>query len=50
MNFDNSWNAVLKPGEATVFFDVLSGTKFEADATSYSKINAWWLAELCRLF
>jgi len=49
MNFDNSWNAVLKPGEATVFFDVLSNTKFEADATSYSKINAWWLAELCRL-
>ena len=49
MNFDNSWDAVLKPGKATVYFDVLSGTKFEADSSSYSKINAWWLAELCRL-
>jgi len=49
MNFDNSWDAVLKPGKATVFFDVLDQTKFEADAASYSKINAWRLAELCRL-
>jgi triacylglycerol lipase len=49
MNFDNSWDAVLKPGDATVYFDVLSDTKFEADSPSYSKINAWWLAELCRL-
>jgi triacylglycerol lipase len=49
MNFDNSWDAVLKPGKATVYFDVLDQTRFEADATSYSKINAWWLAELCRL-
>lgn len=49
MEFDNSWDAVLKPGKATVYFDVLAKTKFEADATSYSKANAWWLAELCRL-
>lgn len=49
MNFDNGWDAVLKPGKATVYFDALDQTKFEAGATSYSKINAWWLAELCRL-
>lgn len=49
MDFDNSWDAVLKPGEATLYFDVLSHTKFEADSASYSKTNAWWLAELCRL-
>jgi triacylglycerol lipase len=49
MNFDNSWDAVLKPGKATAYFDVLAQTTFEADATAYSKINAWWLAELCRL-
>lgn len=49
MNFDNSWDAVLKPGKATAYFDVLDQTKFEAGATSYSQINAWWLAELCRL-
>jgi hypothetical protein len=28
---------------------VLRNTKFEADSSSYSKINAWWLAELSRL-
>jgi len=49
MDFDNSWDAVLKPGKATVYFDALSETNFEADSSSYSKINAWWLAELCRL-
>jgi len=49
MNFDNSWEAVLKPGQATIYFDVLSDTKFEAGENSYSRINAWWLAELCRL-
>jgi len=49
MNFDNSWNALLKPGEATVYFDVHAQTRFEVDATSYSGINAWWLAELSRL-
>jgi len=49
MNFDNSWDAVLKPGKATTYFDALDQTMFEPDAPSYSKINAWWLAELCRL-
>lgn len=49
MNFDNRWDAVFKPGEATVYFDVLSDSKFECDLPSYSRINAWWLAELCRL-
>lgn len=49
MDFDNSWDAVVKPGKATVFFDVLDQTRFDPSAPSYSKINAWWLAELCRL-
>jgi triacylglycerol lipase len=49
MDFDNSWDALLKPGDATVYFDNLSLEKFQVDATSYSPINAWWLAELCRL-
>ena len=49
MNFDNSWDAVLEPGKATLYFDVLSDIGFEVDSLSYSKINAWWLAELCRL-
>lgn len=49
MDFDKSWEALLNPGNATVYFDGLSQTRFEIDATSYSKINAWWLAELSRL-
>ena len=49
MNFDNSWSALLKPGDATVYFDNLSHETFQVDASSYSKTNAWWLAELCRL-
>jgi predicted lipase len=49
MDFDNSWNALLKPGEATVYFDGLNQEAFQVDATDYSKINAWWLAEFSRL-
>ena len=49
MNFDNSWSALLKPGDATVYFDNLSAERFRVDATSYDNINAWWLAELSRL-
>lgn len=49
MEFDNSWDAVLKPGKATVYFDTHAESVFEGDSVSYSKINAWWLAELCRL-
>lgn len=50
MDFDNSWDALLRPGEATVYFDGPPRQQpFEVAATAYSKINAWWLAELCRL-
>jgi triacylglycerol lipase len=49
MDFDNSWDALLRPGEATVYFDRLRDAPFQVAATAYSKINAWWLAELCRL-
>jgi len=49
MNFDNSWEALLKPGLASKYFDVHRGEPFQATASTYSKINAWWLAELSRL-
>lgn len=49
MNFDNSWDAVLKPGKATHYFDALGNSRFEPESSAYSEINAWWLAELCRL-
>lgn len=49
MDFDNSWKALLKPGEATLYFDVHSRTKFQIDKVAFSSINAWWMAELSRL-
>jgi Lipase (class 3). len=50
MDFDNSWDALLRPGDATVYFDGPPRQQpFQVAATAYSKINAWWLAELCRL-
>lgn len=49
MDYENRWDALLKPGLATEYFDVHGQKVFEADATSYSKVNAWWLAELSRL-
>lgn len=49
MDFDNSWDALLNPGEATWFFVNHNNAPFEISATGFSKINAWWLAELSRL-
>ncbi len=49
MDFDNSWNALLRPGDATEFFDVHHQTHLQVGASSYSRINAWWLAEISRL-
>ncbi|MBP6821793.1 MAG: lipase family protein [Acidobacteria bacterium] len=49
MDFDNSWQALLKPGTATSFFDVHGQSKFQVDVSGFSLINAWWLAELSRL-
>jgi len=49
VDFDNSWQALLNPGTATSFFDVHGQTKFQVEASSFSPINAWWLAEISRL-
>jgi len=49
MDFDNSWKALLKPGETTLYFDVHGWTKFQVDQPDFSSINAWWLAEFSRL-
>ncbi len=49
MPFDNSWNALLKPGDATAFFTPPQIPAFEPQRTDYSPSNAWWLAELSRL-
>ena len=34
MDFDNSWTALLKPGQATVYFDGLRDKPVQADATA----------------
>lgn len=43
-----TWDDLLKPGEANDFF-TRNFPPFEPDATTYSRANALWLAELCRL-
>lgn len=49
MEFDNSWDALLKPGEAAQFFDIHNAAPIQTNSSGYSKINAWWMAELSRL-
>jgi hypothetical protein len=49
MDFDNSWKALLKPGEATLYFDVHGRTQFQVEPPAFSLINAWWLGEFSRL-
>jgi len=49
MAFDTSWNALLKPGEASRFFDLTLVRPFDVNATGFSTVNAWWLSELSRL-
>src|SRR5215813_10524780 len=49
MDFDNSWKALLKPGETTLYFDIHGQTKFQVDQPDFSLVNAWWLAEFSRL-
>jgi len=43
-----TWNDLLKPGDANDFF-TRTFPPFEPEATTYSRANALWLAELCRL-
>ncbi|HEV7507486.1 MAG TPA: lipase family protein [Thermoanaerobaculia bacterium] len=49
MDFDNSWDALVKPGLATNFFDLANRPRFEPEGSAYSAGNAWWLAEISRL-
>lgn len=47
--FDNRWSALLKPGDASNFFQIGPIKPFQPEATGYSPVNAWWLSEICRL-
>jgi hypothetical protein len=49
VDFDNSLDALLKPGLATSYFERHGSGRFDASATGYSSLNAWWLAEMSRL-
>jgi pimeloyl-ACP methyl ester carboxylesterase len=53
MDFDNSWRALFRPGEADRYFD-RGGTPagsidLDPARDGYSAALAWWLAELSRL-
>ncbi len=48
-DFDNSWQALLRPGAATNFFDFEGLQQMRLDPDDYSLVNAWWLAEISRL-
>ncbi len=48
MEPDTTLKALFKPGDATTYFEVRD-RPFDAGATEYSSVNAWWLAELSRL-
>ena len=49
MDFDHSWKALLRPGEATEYFAINNPKRVQIEVSGYSRINAWWLAELSRL-
>ena len=48
MEFDNSWQAVFDPGQASDYFDPHPGRSL-TPVSRWSVTNAWWLAELSRL-
>jgi triacylglycerol lipase len=44
-----TWRDLLHPGDAPSFFDRVPLPPFDATAAGFSRVNAWWLAELSRL-
>jgi len=49
MNFDLSWQALVRPGSSERYFDLTGVKEFEIHAKGYRTVNAWWLSELSRL-
>jgi len=49
MSLSTTWNDLIYPGNADDFFARQSFPAFCPDATGYSRDNARWLMELCRL-
>ena len=48
MDLDHSWNALLRPGAATEYFDVDDPERVRIDTPGFDSTNAWWFAELSR--
>jgi hypothetical protein len=49
MNFNPSWDTLLRPGKATDFFALTPRPPLDTEDTAFSPGNAWWLAEFARL-
>ncbi len=49
MNLDNSWESLVKPGDAKDYFKLSNATPLQTATNSFKLFNAWWLAELSRL-
>jgi triacylglycerol lipase len=46
---ETTWDDLLRPGNASSFFDRVPRPRFDPELRSYGRENAWWLAELSRL-
>jgi hypothetical protein len=44
-----SWRAIFRPGCLDNYFDPSARSPFQVDAQGFNPVNAWWLADLCRL-
>ena len=49
INYDYSWEALTKPGEANRYFDWANPSLLQTVTTGFNASNAWWLAEISRL-
>lgn len=53
MEFDRSWEALVRPGEGNSFFhrpeEGKAAGPFRPEKTGYDPANAWWMSEMCRL-
>lgn len=48
MNYDHTWQAIWNIGETAEYF-LHKLPKFDTNISSFSTVNAWWLAEISRL-
>jgi hypothetical protein len=49
MEFDRSWDALVRPGEGDSFFHRSVQGPFRPEKRGFRAANAWWMSEMCRL-